>query len=175
MVCCITYMTSILYWLNQSNLFSLLILMGGQDIGKSDCPDSLLHAIIYNFMASTLSFTLSMAGWSFVEEKGDVILMGQYRDQCFVGKRLISGSMTATKKGTQSEVLEVENGEDRTEQFSLCCEYSGRRSKWPATPWLNFGNRQYAYVHIQVRSKLLWPLLGNMKCAPVSLAVKKGK
>lgn len=55
--------------------------------------------------------------------------MGQYRDQCFVGKRLISGSMTATKKGTQSEVLEVKNSKDRTELFSLCCEYASRCSK----------------------------------------------
>lgn len=59
--------------------------------------------------------------------------MGQYRDQCFVGKRLISGSMTATKKGMQSEVLEVKNSKDRTEQFSLYCEYASRCSKWPAS------------------------------------------
>lgn len=59
--------------------------------------------------------------------------MGQYRDQCFVGKRLISGIMTATKKGMQSEVLEVKNSKDRTEQFSLYCEYASRCSKWPAS------------------------------------------
>lgn len=98
-----------------------------------------------------------------MKRKGDMVLMGQYRDQCFVGKRLISGIMTATKKGMQSEVLEVKNSKDRTEQFSLYCEYASRCSKWPAS----FGNWQCAYVRTQVRSKILWPLLGNMKCNPV--------
>lgn len=175
MVCCITYMTSILYWLNQSNLFSLLILMGGSRHRKIRlpwfsfaCHHLQLHGIHAIFYA--------IYGWMMIcgrERRHD--FDGPIQGSVLWGKRLISGSMTATKKGTQSEVLEVENGKDRTEQFSLCCEYAGTGSKWPATPWLSFGNWQYAYVHIQVRSKLLWPLLGNMKCAPVSLAVKKGK